>query len=124
MTVKEFASKHRLRVRQDEDLTDIIPGKCGHIYEYDYGLLGAMVMPKIGRGARWWGTRRRLMESFGFSIRQDGDTEGAGTFNPNDRDQVRVAMQVCGIKRIQQRSPKQVEVSRRALEIAHQRRVK
>lgn len=124
MTVKQFAQIHRLKTRLDEDGTDIIPGKVGHIYEYDRTTLGVMVMPKPARGAKWWGNRGRKLQALGFEIQQDGDTEGSATFDPDNSAQVVGALRVAGIKRRRVMSPKQVETARKALEIARQRRVK
>jgi len=44
-TLTRFATQHRLRTRVDDDLTTIIPGKVGHIYEFDDKLLGVTVIP-------------------------------------------------------------------------------
>lgn len=108
MTVKEFASKHRLRVRQDEDLTDIIPGKCGHIYEYDDSLLGVLVLPHPPRRNYWGFTRRELAEA-GCVLVQDGDGEGAATFDPHERKQVKAALRAAWVRKIKVLTPEDRE---------------
>ena len=48
--IENAAEAHRLRTRLDpDDGTKIIPGRLGHIYEHDEGVLGVMVMPNPPR---------------------------------------------------------------------------
>lgn len=107
MTVKEFAVRQRLRTRSDEDSTDIVPGKVGYVYEYDDELLGVMVMPK-GRQTQYWTYAKRALLQVGCLIVQNGDHEGAATFDPLASAQVKAALRAAGIHRIRVPAPPSV----------------
>ena len=92
--IQEFADNHRLKTRIDDDLTKIIPGKIGHIFEYDV-LLGVMVMPNPPRRNYWGYVRASLIEA-GFQVVQDSDSEGAATFDPTNPKQIKLAVRVAG----------------------------
>ena len=57
--IQQFADEHRLRTRVDEDRTKVIPGKLGHLFEYDDDLLGVMVMPDPPK-RNYWGDSRLI----------------------------------------------------------------
>lgn len=85
MTVEEFATNHRLKTRIDCDGTRIVPGRRGHIYEYDpdAGLLGVCLMFQPGMsGSRAYGFAKRRLEASGLTRTQDGDFEGCFAFDP------------------------------------------
>ncbi len=110
MDISEFASKHNLRLQYvPSDGTQIIPGREGqsHIYEYGSGLLGVLIMPDTDNAYRWR-SARRAFESAGMQIRQSGDTEGAASFDPTDRKQVRLAMKYAKIRPKRTRSAAQL----------------
>jgi hypothetical protein len=98
MRIQHFADVNRLHTRIDDDETKIIRGKYGHIYEWgEDGLLGVMI---IGTGRRqYWGFNRAAMQRAGFTITQDGDHEGAATFDPANPVQVNLAIKAAGVKR-------------------------
>ncbi len=102
----EFVSNHRLRTRRDDDGTTICPGKQGHIFEWGEGRLGVVVMP--GKPSVWPRMRARLLAA-GFTIAQNGDWEGAATFDPTNRIQAELAIRAAGIKRRRRSSPKQLQ---------------
>ena len=105
MTIQYFADKHRVHTRIDpDDQTKIIPGKVGHIYEYDEDVFGVMIMPKRPRRSYWGFTKRALLAQ-GFSVVQDGDGEGAATFDPRNSAQVKAAISAAGIKHKRNLSP-------------------
>lgn len=112
--IREFADNHRLKTRIDDDLTKIIPGKCGHLFEYDDDLLGVMVMPNLPR-RNYWGYVRASLIQAGFQLVQDGDGEGSATFNPADPKQVKLAIRAAGIKRRRILSPENRDKALRAL---------
>jgi len=68
--VQRFAQSNRLKTKIDADGTPIIPGKLGHIYQYDENRLGVMVMPNNSR-VRYWNITRRRLANLGFSIAAD-----------------------------------------------------
>jgi len=105
--VQHFAQTNRRKTKIDADGTLIIPGKLGHIYQYDHHRLGVVVIPRIPRMKYWGLTRRRLLALW-FTIVQDGDAEGAAVFGPANAEQVRAAIKAAGITRKRQLSPAQV----------------
>lgn len=115
MTIQTFADKHRLRTRIDTDGTKIIPGRVGHIYEYDDDLLGVMVMPDPPR-VQYWGFARRNLKAVGCTVVQNGDGEGAATFDPENKQQAKLAIKVARIKRKRIMSEAQLDQLRRARE--------
>jgi hypothetical protein len=106
--VDSFALTYRLRTTLSEDCTKIIPGKFGHIYGYDDGALGVLVMPATLR-KRYWGCARKTLLKAGFTLVQDGDGEGAAIFDAENPSQARLAIRVAGIKRKRQLPPAQRE---------------
>lgn len=127
--IQEFADNHRLKTRVDDDLTKIIPGKVGHIFEYDDELFGVMVMPDPPKRNFWGYTRASLIEA-GFQVLQDGDGEGTAAFSAANPKQVKLAIRAAGIKRRRMLSPADRErraqharsLSRRALSGARRAR--
>src|SRR5271157_415044 len=107
--IERFASRNRLKTRVDvEDGTKIIPGKYGHVYEFGDGRLGVMVMPDPPR-RQYWGFIRTVLLKLGFVVLQNGDGEGAATFNANNPEQAKAAVRAARIKRKRQISPEQRE---------------
>jgi hypothetical protein len=105
--VQRFAHTNRLKTKIDADGTLIIPGKLGHIYQYDHHSLGVVVVPRIPR-RKYWGLTRRKLLALWFTVVQDGDGEGAAVFNPANAEQARAAIKAAGITRKRQLSPAQV----------------
>jgi len=106
--LQSFADRQRLKTRVDVDGTLFIPGKLGHIYQYDADHLAVLVMPASFRRHYWGVTRGRLAKQ-GFTIVQDGDCEGAALFAPCDSEQARAAIRAAGILRKRRLSHTQVE---------------
>jgi hypothetical protein len=106
--IHQFADHQRLRTRVDEDGTKIILGKVGHIYEYDDNRLGVIVIPNPPR-MRYWGFTKAALLTAGFVVVQDGDGEGAATFDPGNSEQVIAAIRAAGVKRRRKISPEQRE---------------
>src|SRR6516165_5415545 len=97
MTIQDFATKYRLHTRLDDDQTTIVPGKYGHIFDYDDDSLGVLIMPKKPR-LYYWGFRRTAFLQAGFTVTQNGDHEGAATFDPQNPAQAKLAIKSAGIK--------------------------
>jgi len=106
--IQAFATRNRLKTRVDDDGTRIIPGKYGHIFEYDTGQLAVMVIPDPPRKNYWTFSRTKLLEA-GFVLLQNGDSEGSALFSPDDAEQTKLAIQVSGVKRKRRVSPRQRE---------------
>jgi len=100
MDLREFAAKHRLPLgRVQDDGTDTIPGREGHshIFEYGNGVLGVMVMPETSTSHRWRAARSAFI-SAGMEIRQNGDGEGTASFDPDNSNQVRLALKYAKVR--------------------------
>lgn len=117
---QQFADGHRSKTLIDDDGTKIIPGRFGQIYEYSNDLLGVLVMPDPPR-RRYWGCVRTTLLEAGFNLVQDGDGEGAATFDPNHPIQAKAAIRAAGIKRKRRLSPAQREQRIGFLRSAQQR---
>jgi len=101
MNIETFARQYRLHtVRDPEDRTAIIRGRKGksHLFEYGEGLLGVLVMPEVST-AHWWNACRTAFLGAGMQITQDGDQQGAATFDPRNPEQVRLALKFADVKR-------------------------
>lgn len=106
-SVTAFASRHRLKWRVDEDGTKILPGKLGHICEFDHHSLAVVVVPATLR-KNYWGITRKKLAALGFTILQDGDCEGAAVFDPENPAQSNAAIRAAGISRKRRVSPQQL----------------
>ena len=109
MNIEKFARTYRVHTRLDSgDQTVIIPGKLGHIYEYDVdeNVFGVIIMPNPPRKLHWGFTKRTLLE-YGFTIVQDGDGEGAAIFDPDNETQAKLAIRAARIKHIRKLSPEE-----------------
>jgi hypothetical protein len=111
MTIQDFATRYRLHTRLDDDQTTIIPGKYGHIFEYDDDVLGVIIMPQPHlklpppnkpqppvKKPKYWSHQRRVFEQAAFTITQDADYEGSATFDPSNPAQAKIAIRSAGIK--------------------------
>src|SRR5208282_6305585 len=114
MTIEQFAEKHRLKTKRDDDGTTIIPGRRGHIYEYDVdeGLLGVCLMLK---SARAYGYAKRRLH--GVTTVQDGDFEGCFAFDPTQTmSGAKQALREAGIRSKRVPTVAQAESLKRARE--------
>lgn len=95
MTIKEFAAKHKVRIKFDEIVDPIVIAKYGQIYEYGNGQFGVMFLTNsVGK----WNNRRKECERAGMKLIQDGDTEGTLLFNPEDKVQAKTAIRTVGAR--------------------------
>ncbi len=110
MDIKTFAEKHRVKIQRDSCNDQIIAGKQffkdmphwerteyrSHVFDYEdgehFGVCLMFAPPKK------WGNARRKLEAAGFAIRQNGDTEGIGLFDPKNSQQAKLALKVAGVK--------------------------
>ena len=105
--LQQFSTTKGLKTRVDVDGTLIIPGKLGHIYEYDHHTLAVVVVPSSPR-KNYWGITRKKLANLGFTIIQDGDCEGAAAFDPSKPEQVKVAIGAARIFRKRRVAPSQI----------------
>jgi len=102
MDLTEFAATYNLKAKRDAgDDTTIIPGRTGHIYEHSEAELAVMyILPnEIEPRPRAWSAARKRGIAAGMILRQNGDAEGALSFDPTNAEQVKLAIRVAGIKR-------------------------
>jgi hypothetical protein len=105
--IQSFAQQNRLTTSREADGTTVISGQAGcHLYEYSDSELGLMILsdPKDARPRRWAGIRKNCLEA-GMTLRQDAKDEGAFSFDPNNREQARLAIKVTGARPKRQLSP-------------------
>jgi hypothetical protein len=122
--VQRFAEQYRLKTRIcPDDGTKTVPGRYGHIYEYDDHSLGVVVVPDPPRRKYWGCTRATLLEA-GLTIVQDGEGEGAAVFDPADVSQSKAAIRAAGVKRKRQLSPSQREQRSAFLQVAQGRHLR
>jgi hypothetical protein len=106
--IHTFAQQNRLSISlETDDGTTVVRGRDGcHFYEYSNSQLGLMVLSdrKDARPRRWAGIRKKCLAA-GMTLRQDGDDEGAFSFDPANRKQARLAIKVTGARPKRQLSP-------------------
>ena len=92
-----------------------------HLYEYDEGELGLLVLSEVQnpRPRRWAAIRKKCLAA-GMILRQNGDDEGALSFDPNNRQQSRLAIKIAGYRPKRQLSP---EHRAKLLAVGFQKRV-
>jgi hypothetical protein len=121
--IREFAARHRLPLRRHpDDGTEIIGGKWGHVYEYADGVLGVLFMPGSPRPHKWASLRRRLLAA-GFTLIQNGDSEGAAAFDPGNDVQTQLAVKTLRIRHRRISSPAQLAAALRNLNAAKTRSI-
>jgi hypothetical protein len=106
-TIHAFAEQNRLRTCRETDGTTVIRGQAGcHLYEYSDSELGLMILSdeEDTRTRRWTGIRKKCL-AMGMTLRQNGEDEGALSFNPANRQQSRLAIRVTGVRPKRQLSP-------------------
>jgi hypothetical protein len=97
-TLQQLADKYRLTISCNEDGTDVIRSSLGHLYEYSDDELAIMFIPAEPHPRAWTSSQGKCLAS-GMTMRQDGDCEGAFSFDPADPRQVKTALNVLKIRR-------------------------
>jgi|SRR5215469_3581789 len=105
--IHAFAEQNRLRTSREPDGTTVIRGQAGcHLYQYDEREIGLLIFSE-GQDAhprRWTAIRKKCLAA-GMTLRQNGDDEGALSFDPNSRQQSRLAIKLAGARPKRQLSP-------------------
>ena len=115
MTLKDFAERHRLKLKFDECGDPIILGRPDQTNIYEYSLdgsrFGVMFMTDGKKAPRTqlWRKFQSTCLAAGMTPLQVGDAEGSFLFDPADDRQARVAIKVTRAK-----ARKQVTLERRA----------
>ena len=95
MNLEQFADNYRLKISRDSCGANIIQGKYSHIFDgYADGRLGVLF---VAPTKRHWNNARKKMEAAGLVTKQNGDTEGALSFDPADKAQVRLALKLARV---------------------------
>lgn len=99
-SIRNFATRYLLNPTLDkQDLTEIISGRTGQIYDHGEGLLAVMFLPPKGRWMpRKWGNVRRACIEAGMTLLLDCDSEGSLSFDSENQDEAKLAIRVAGIK--------------------------
>jgi hypothetical protein len=114
MTIQTFAERHRLTTKKDSCGEVVIAGRprnaaraedrC-HIFEYDSGQFGiCLLMGTVGK----WNNRKKTAQAAGFTLWQNGDTEGTLLFDPQDAKQARLAIKLVGAREKRRATPEQL----------------
>jgi len=121
MNIQEFADKHCVKVTRDDcNDTVVIGRRPSHIYDgFADGRLGLFVWLPT---ARRWNSLRKVLEAAGFTIKQNGSTEGCAIFDPTNAKQARLALKLVGARtRREQRAPSVAQMAARAAFTARRR---
>ena len=114
----DFAARHCLRVRRDECGDLVIPGKLGHLYEHSSTELGLMIVSFGDPRPRLWNFIRDKCLATGMTLLQNGDAEGALSFDPNNWEQARLAIKLTKVRPKRRMSEERRQAQLRILEKA------
>jgi len=117
MTLEEFAALHKARIRRDSCGDLIIPGRPAkaarhedrnHIFA-DAHQFGVSLVCST---ARRFNARVQKLLAAGFVFKQRGDTEGLLFFDSSDDVQSRLALEICGVRKIRPATEEQRATAR------------
>jgi hypothetical protein len=94
--IKQFAETYRVLTRRDDCGELIVPGRMGHVYEHCPGRFGVYVECATKRA---WSAAKRTLMAAGFTVRQNGDTEGTAVFDPANGQQARLALETVRVRK-------------------------
>jgi hypothetical protein len=127
-----FAETYRVRIKKDSCGELIIPGSlrladmperleyASHLYEYGDGRrFGVLLTFQSKKG---WTDAKRVLLAAGFTVVQDGDTEGTALFDPHDDRQARLALKFARVRPRRTLSKEQREAL--SVRMQHARRFK
>lgn len=128
MTVQEFATQYNLRLKRDSCGELFIPGRrkrsdskwpeekhVAHLYEYSGDKVGLVL---LSNSVRKWNNLRRNLLALGFTLLQNGDTEGTLLFPAADQGMAKIAIHAIGAHPRRKASPAQLEILRKARSVA------
>jgi hypothetical protein len=98
MELREFAQKRSLPVRRSrQDDTYNIVGKLAEIYQYSDNELALILCGGSTGTGRWARVRSKCLTA-GMTLRQNGDDEGALSFDPENKKQASLAVKTTGAR--------------------------
>jgi hypothetical protein len=106
MEIRQFGEVNRVRVRKEGEEHFILGRKTSvdmpsrmeyrnHVYDNHDGRFGICLM-FVTTGK--WNNARRKLQSAGFTIKQDGATEGTLLFDPSNTEHANLAIETAGIR--------------------------
>jgi hypothetical protein len=104
--LEQFAEEYSLKTRKDECGHVVITGRSGNVYDGFTSQLGAYL--NFG-SARKWNSVKRQLEQVGCAVRQNGDTDGCLTFNPDSEAQARAVIRLVRLKT--RRTPSEAQLA-------------
>ena len=128
--IHKFAEKNRMKVTHDECGDAIIAGRQGQLYPYTEFEMGVMFLPpgtKEDSYGRWcpklWGNFKRAAALIGMVLTQDGDSEGCLSFDPQNTEQVKLAVKIAKVRIRKKLSPERKAALAATLAVARVQRV-
>jgi hypothetical protein len=107
MTLAEFSARYRCRSPKADSCGDAViigrfptfaaakrrPEDSSHIYEHDDGLAVCLLLTP-----RAWGYAKARLLAVGFTLLQNGHSEGTMAFDPEDPRQAKAAIEETGVR--------------------------
>src|SRR5260370_38023578 len=88
--------------RRPKDMPKRVEYAC-HVYDHGDGQrFGLLLLLKTKRA---WNSAKRELAAAGFTLKQNGDTQGTALFNPEDAAQVHVAFKLARIRARKEMTP-------------------
>lgn len=121
ISIYDFAARYRLKLAKDDCGDPIIASRIGssNIYEYGDDALGVMFITDAPRTALWNKFKSACLAA-GMTLRQSGDAEGSFTFDPANREQVKLAIKGIRARAKRQVTPEQAAAGAARLLVARQ----
>jgi hypothetical protein len=114
MDIETFAAKNRLKTTLSDCGELVVEGRHGQIYEYSDTELGVLFMMRKTQEDPWgrwcpkiWGNIQRAGLAVGMTVRQNAASEGALSFDPMDKVQVKLAIKIAKVRAKKQISEEQ-----------------
>ncbi|HET9406021.1 MAG TPA: hypothetical protein VFO39_02175 [Candidatus Sulfotelmatobacter sp.] len=105
--LESFATKYKLKLKRslDDNGEYVINGKSGQIYEYSDCELAVCFTPGLNKDRgigtwcpRRWSNLKRSALATGMTLRQNGDSEGSLSFDPDNRQQAKLAIKIAAVR--------------------------
>ena len=118
MILSDFANRYSLRLERDDCGDLVIPGKVGELYEYSPNEMALLILTDENPRPRLWNFIRDKCLATGMTLLQNGDAEGALSFDPNNWEQARLAIKLTKVRPKTRMSEERRQAQLRILEKA------
>jgi hypothetical protein len=130
LSIKEFAERYRVKTKRDSCGEDIVTGSlrpkdmparveyAAHVFDCGDGKRSGLLL-LFQTKPKWTYAKKKLVAA-GFTIKQDGDTEGTALFDPENCAQADVAFRVARIRVRKELTPERREALSARLSAARQ----